>query len=630
MKKIVVVFLGLFCTIKAYSQNVGRVEMVGCFLEDCRGLSAAPNIEFGYVTLPENYAEPDGKQIRVAFAIVRSQVANPKPDPVIWFEGGWGLPSLNNIFRLARFFPFKDRDLLVFDYRGSGYSEPGLCADLGQKNWELIIKDLNFRQFNDSINALAYDCLRQLQEQGVDYRQYGTEIKTLDAVMLVKHLGYEEVNLLGVSNGTMGIQGFIRGAEHAGIKIRSVISDSNVPMAGYRHGNSVVYYNHVLENVLNDCADNPSCARAFPDLKNRFYTFLRELEGKPLISTGKDQLVFNRYEINGMIHQLLYNHKNHKDIPILLEALMAGRLSFFDPLYDFFRQFIGKLNGTSVINYVYDWKVQQEDAIALAAENKAAYPEFELLSDFYLDLFISDKTVGFNPRDTIHVISDVPALILAGSYDPVTPPLYSDEMNRRYTNSYYFILPKIGHGAVMTPCGEQLARDFLENPHRQPVGDCVEALHLEPIPFTTSYYANQQISSLMSGVAQQKSVALIILIVLPFLYSMVFFIREVIRGIQRKTVQRMPLVLSLGIVVFFTALAWYLFQTLSAGGLLLLFGLAGSASWLPWLALLILALALGLVIQQVVARQVSFWSIGMLVSSALTGWIVVAYQLLPF
>jgi hypothetical protein len=82
--------------------------------------------------------------------------------------------------------------------------------------------------------------------------------------------------------------------------------------------------------------------------------------------------------------------------------------------------------------------------------------------------------------------------------------------------------------------------------------------------------------------------------------------------------------------VFFTALAWYLFQTLSAGGLLLLFGLAGSASWLPWLALLILALALGLVIQQVVARQVSFWSIGMLVSSALTGWIVVAYQLLPF
>jgi hypothetical protein len=238
--------------------------------------------------------------------------------------------------------------------------------------------------------------------------------------------------------------------------------------------------------------------------------------------------------------------------------------------------------------------------------------------------------VGFNPRDTIPVISDVPALILAGSYDPVTPPLYSDEMNRRYTNSYYFILPKIGHGAVMTPCGEQLARDFLENPHRQPVGDCVEALHLEPIPFTTSYYANQQISSLMSGVAQQKSVALIILIVLPFLYSMVFFIREVIRGIQRKTVQRMPLVLSLGIVVFFTALAWYLFQTLSAGGLLLLFGLAGSASWLPWLALLILALALGLVIQQVVARQVSFWSIGMLVSSALTGWIVVAYQLLPF
>ena len=92
----------------------------------------------------------------------------------------------------------------------------------------------------------------------------------------------------------------------------------------------------------------------------------------------------------------------------------------------------------------------------------------------------------------------------------------------------------------------------------------------------------------------------------------------------------MQLFLPAAIIAFFAGLAYYIMQTVSAGGLLLLFGLAGNAGWLPWVALLIMVFAAVSIIQLFIKHRPSFWNIGMLVCAGLVVWIATTYQITPF
>ena len=202
----------------SFTQDRIYIERTDCFLDNCDLFKNQPNVEFGFLHVPEDYSDPDGRYIKIAFQVVKSTVANPEPDPILIFAGGWGMPLLGSM-RYVNEMPVKNRDIILYDYRGTGYSTPALCDDLGQKQWEIAQKDLDYEAFHEQLSQAFYSCLESLKAAGIDYRHYGTASKTIDAVKLIEQLGYEEVNLFGISNGTMGIQGFIRAAKHSPIKI---------------------------------------------------------------------------------------------------------------------------------------------------------------------------------------------------------------------------------------------------------------------------------------------------------------------------------------------------------------------------------------------------------------------------
>ncbi|NDJ34601.1 MAG: hypothetical protein GYB64_08015, partial [Chloroflexi bacterium] len=60
------------------------------------------------------------------------------------------------------------------------------------------------------------------------------------------------------------------------------------------------------------------------------------------------------------------------------------------------------------------------------------------------------------------VVSDIPTLILAGEYDPVTPPVWGEVAERSLTNDLLLIFPGVGHAAIDSgPCPESIVLDFL-------------------------------------------------------------------------------------------------------------------------------------------------------------------------
>ena len=76
-------------------QLSGQIRYSECYLENCDdNPEDLENVKFGYITVPEDYNNPNAKSIDVAFFLVKTTNPNPMPDPVIHVQGGWGSPMV--------------------------------------------------------------------------------------------------------------------------------------------------------------------------------------------------------------------------------------------------------------------------------------------------------------------------------------------------------------------------------------------------------------------------------------------------------------------------------------------------------------------------------------------------------
>ena len=85
------------------------------------------------------------------------------------------------------------------------------------------------------------------------------------------------------------------------------------------------------------------------------------------------------------------------------------------------------------------------------------------------------------------VVSDTPALVLAGLYDPITPPSDGEKVAGGLSNSQYFLFQGLSHGVLSTSntqsCTMQIVTDFLNDPLLSVDGACAGKL---PGPFDQS------------------------------------------------------------------------------------------------------------------------------------------------
>jgi len=172
--------------------------------------------ECGLVTVPEDYDNPAGRTIDLMYLRAFSKSNAPEPEPVVYLSGGPGGSALHEISpgttnlppNLA--FSREDRDVIVYDQRGTGLSNPILCgptlAALGV-GFELlpelvpditaIENDADAREiFHVAICAGAY------ADSGTDLSQYNSIASARDIASIATALGYGQYNLYGTSYGT--------------------------------------------------------------------------------------------------------------------------------------------------------------------------------------------------------------------------------------------------------------------------------------------------------------------------------------------------------------------------------------------------------------------------------------------
>ncbi|OQY86873.1 MAG: hypothetical protein B6D41_12890, partial [Chloroflexi bacterium UTCFX4] len=93
---------------------------------------ADDEFECGYVSVPEFHSQPDGKQIKLAVAILPSDASDAR-DAFVVAQGGPGGSTLDTFAKFFgdNYFPAlktlrAERDIVLYDQRGTLYAQPSL------------------------------------------------------------------------------------------------------------------------------------------------------------------------------------------------------------------------------------------------------------------------------------------------------------------------------------------------------------------------------------------------------------------------------------------------------------------------------------------------------------------------
>ncbi|MFR0656691.1 alpha/beta hydrolase, partial [Pantoea sp. SIMBA_079] len=82
--------------------------------------------------------------------------------------------------------------------------------------------------------------------------------------------------------------------------------------------------------------------------------------------------------------------------------------------------------------------------------------------------------------------SDVPALLLSGELDPVTPPAYAERVLATLPNGRHLVLQGQGHGTLALGCMPKLLAQFIESTDATALdAACLDTMR--PVPPFTSF-----------------------------------------------------------------------------------------------------------------------------------------------
>ena len=248
------------------------------------------DVDCATLSVPENRSAKKTRTIKIGVAIVHAQSGHPRSDPIVFMNGG---PSVGTIQDFAYYYFFlngtpaflQDRDLILVDTRGEGYSTPYLadprlgCPELDQADFDTFyakpfIGSDNQATIDDALRA----CRARLIGAGVDISAYNAAEEAADLDALRKALGVKQWNLWALSaDGLVGLT-YMR-LYPGGIRSAVLDSPQNPAMniaPDYYRGHAALF-----ERVFAGCAANTACARTYPNLRDVFYRQMQKLQDHP-------------------------------------------------------------------------------------------------------------------------------------------------------------------------------------------------------------------------------------------------------------------------------------------------------------------------------------------------------------
>jgi pimeloyl-ACP methyl ester carboxylesterase len=425
-------------------------------LRPCVSAEGPTDAYCGTFTVFEDRGARNGRQISL-WIVVLPAVRPVALDPLVFLAGGpgQGAAQLARQIRAAFRTVQRTRDIVLVDQRGTGKSNPLNCRS-----------DANSLREMTEPTESGIDRLKKcLAGYNADVRFYTTNIAMDDLDEVRVHLGYDRINLYGGSYGTRAALVYLR---RHGEHVRTMILDGVAPMDMRLPMFTARDAQRALDKLLTDCDADSACKRAFPDLSARIRNLLMRLEQSPPTvrivhpRTGvpEDVRVEARV-VASLLFSALYSPLTASMVPALVDSAERNE---FQSLFAL--GLAGEGSGENMSVGMQLSVLCSEDA---ARVTPADVQQASIGTIFGLHLLSSQlKACEIWPRGAVDasyyepVVSDVPALVLSGDLDPVTPPAWGDAVVKSLKNGRHITAPGTGHGVMATACGQKLIQDFLD------------------------------------------------------------------------------------------------------------------------------------------------------------------------
>jgi pimeloyl-ACP methyl ester carboxylesterase len=453
-----------------------RFERSDCVVEIPKG----ETVECGFLTVRENRNSRSTHTIKLPIIILKSLNPQHKPDPIIRTLGGPGASSLRMV-RGRRDSPWlADRDVIIFEQRGTKYSQPALtCPEVDRANIDSVKTALDHAAARRNEIAAAKVCFERLKKEGIDPGAYNSRESAADIEDLRRTLGYEKVNLYGVSYSARLMLTVMRYYPQG---VRSVVLESTLPPeANYdEHGVEAVVRS--LNELFTACRSSAECNAVYPDLENRFYSVVATLNKQPLTVTSKDaagnevKVSLNGDDFATWIVDYLFSDGPSATVeaPYVIDQAASGKY------VEQFRRYAGdKLSGSSYsLGMRYSVWCGEELPFESMTRIRAQSTNFQRLRGYEvmsLPDICSVWSVPAAPRvENTPVSSDIPTLIIAAQYDAYTPPEWGRRAAGQVSRSHFVEIPWAGHGpGFSVPCVRRMIADFFNDPAAKPSTSCI-------------------------------------------------------------------------------------------------------------------------------------------------------------
>jgi len=450
----------------------------------------------GWLTVPARWGDPDDPGVvRLHVGVFTGPDADRSAAPIVYLEGGPGGHALEAVpFSFSQLFEplAARRRVVIFDQRGTGYSEPGLAcpesveADLANA----AVADTVDVELERSLDALE-ECNRRLVVDGADLTGFNSVASAHDVDALRQALGVDEWNVLGISYGTRLGQTLMR--EHpAGT--RAVVLDSVVPLHADLAADTARNFARAGDALFAACAADPACAAAYPGIEERFFDVVDAADDEPFAFEATNPLTGESFDfvatgddLLGLAFDALYSRVALSGLPELVSRLEEGDtsgLSVYKAIDLANQGFLSEGMFLSVVCH-------EELPFATDSDFEAGLsgdPRYDrisvgaLISGPVLRDVCADWGAGAaEPIEDETLASDIPTLVMAGEFDPVTPPSGGQHVADALDAASFFLFPGVGHAAMTEPCAQEMALAFFDDPSAPPDSSCIAAM--EPPTF---------------------------------------------------------------------------------------------------------------------------------------------------
>jgi pimeloyl-ACP methyl ester carboxylesterase len=442
--------------------------------------------ECGWLVVPESRDRTSANTVRLAVEVFRAKEPSGAP-PLVVLHGGPGGPGGIRLYSagVARSPLPQRRDVVIYDQRGAGFSEPKLCS--GYERVVDSVYDLRGGVEGEvRIREARRACVAELDAKGIDRTAYNTAASATDLTDLRRVLGYASWDIHGGSYGARLAQEAI---VRDGRAIRAMVLASPMARSFSIQSEQPRSTQGAFERLFAACGTQPSCRDAFPNVEADFYAAYDELTTSPVPvpftrPTGRNDTVWvDGARLVTGIRERIRTSTGLGRVPLLLHELRAGdRLRAA-------RELVG--DGAvpeGLANRALRELVNCYDAYGpaslqtLRSVNALVRAPFRRPVDRDCDEWLPRFSEA-SARTPVH--SDIPTLIATGHFDDRTPTEHARRISSTLSRAYVVEFPDEGHDARPGACHAAIVMRFWEDPTRAPDTSCIATI--KPLRFATTW-----------------------------------------------------------------------------------------------------------------------------------------------